>query len=696
MKYSYIWLKELSKTKKIPKQLAEILTMRAFELEGMKTEEKETQLEFSILPNRAHDALSHIGMAREICAVEGRKFILKFNFRKLLKLNFRKKLKVEIKDRKLCPRYIGAVLENIKVGPSPKWMQEKLLVCGVKPINNIVDITNYVMLETGQPLHAFDLDKIESETPNPKPQIPNKSKLPITNYRFQVLVRRAKKGEKIRLLDEKEYELSENDLVIADREKALALAGVMGGLGSSVSEKTKAILLEAANFNSTSIRRTRMAHGIITESSYRFEREIDPNLAEEGMARAIELMREIGGKNVKITALADVYPKKVKPWQIKLDANYTNNLLGEKIPVAKMKKILENIGLKILGNRISKWDVEIPTRRIDLKTQEDLIEEIGRIYGYENIKEQAPIVEVKTPPQNTKRNFENKLRDILTGLGFSEVMNYSFYGADDIAKCNLKVEDHIEVANPLSLDQQYLRRNLISNLLKNVKLNLKNFPKVQIFEVGKKFRNNKGKFMEYGHLAGALADSLAKDGLFFELKGKIEALLGKFGYQNATKYEALMNPEMKFWHPSRTARIIINNQEIGKVGEVNPQILNNYGIKKRVAVFDLKISGLLEMKLLEKQYRPISKYPSVERDISMFVQKNTKFNEVITKINETGGKLIKSVDLFDIFEKDNQKSLALRLKIGSSTKTLTSSEIDSVMKKIISALEKELRVKVRK
>ena len=257
-------------------------------------------MEFSILPNRGHDVLSHIGMAREICACEGRNFILKETFRHFLKVsfrkNFRKKFIVEIKDKKLCPRYIGAVLENIKVGPSPKWVRERLLVCGVKPINNIVDVANYVMLETGQPLHAFDESMINDQ-----------------GSRIKIIVRRAKKGEEIKLLDEMTHKLRDNDLVIADSGKALALAGVIGGFDSSITSKTTSIILESANFNSTSIRKTRTAHNLITESSHRFEREIDRKLAEVGIARAVELIKEICGKNVEIAAMADVYPKKVKP-----------------------------------------------------------------------------------------------------------------------------------------------------------------------------------------------------------------------------------------------------------------------------------------------------------------------------------------------------------------------------------------------
>jgi phenylalanyl-tRNA synthetase beta chain len=670
MKYSYTWLKELSGTKLPPEKLADLLMMRSFEFEEKNKEGKETQLEFAILPNRAHDMLSHIGMAREICAVEGRRFNLTFNVRSVLTLNVRK-LKVEIKDKKLCPRYIGAVIEKLKVAPSPKWMQERLLVSGVKPINNIVDITNYVMLETGQPMHAFDA----GET--------------IGN----IIVRKAKKGERMKLLDEKEYELSENDLVIADSEKALALAGVMGGYDSSISSKTTSIVLESANFNSTNIRKTRTRCNIITESSYRFERDIDPNLAEMGAERAIELLQKFGGSNVKLTAYADNYPKKLKPWQVKLNSDYVNSLLGEKIPVSKIKNILENLGL---GVKISKniLNCEIPTRRLDLKTQEDLIEEIGRIYGYENIPAKAPMVELSTPAINEKRILEDKLRDILIGSGFSEVMNYSFYGADDIEKCGLGIEGHFEVANPMNPDQQYMRTSLIPGILKNVELNLKNFEKFSIFEIGRVYKKSRNDLPdEKTVLCSAIVDPSTKDSLFFELKGNIEAILENLGVKNI-KFET---PEKNyFFHPTRIAEIKLDNTIIGKIGEINPQLASQYGIKHKVAVFFLRVDELMKSTDHNKEYNSISKFPSVKRDISMFVKKNTKYNEIVKKIREADKKLILGVELFDIFEKEGEKSMALRVEIGSREKTLTSGEIDGAMAKIVLKLEKDLKVKVRK
>lgn len=674
MKYSYNWLKELSGTKLSPEKMADLLTMRAFEFEEMKKEGKETQLVFDVLANRGHDALSHIGMAREICAVEGRKFNPTFNVGSALTLNVGK-LRIEIKDKNLCSRYIGAILENIEVKSSPKWMQERLLVSGVKPINNIVDITNYVLLETGQPLHAFDAKRVSEGST------------------FGIAVRRAKKGEKIQLLDEKEYALNEDNLVIADSEKALALAGVMGGFESGITDETSSIVLESANFDPVSIRKTRVQHALGTESSYRFERDIDPNLAETAALRAIELIKQFGGKNARVAAYSDVYPKKIKPWSVRLDINYVKSLLGENIPDKKIRNILEILGIGVKTQK-NIFNCEIPTIRLDLKTQEDLIEEIGRIFGYENIPAKAPCVELQMPMRNEKIILEDKLRDILIGSGFSEVMNYSFYSADDIEKCGLGIEGHYEVANPMNPEQQYMRTTLIPGILKNVELNLKNFEKFSIFEIGRIYLNPNAKMPdEKNMLAGALVNEADKKDIFFELKGKIEAL-----FETLLLEVEFVEPKIagSICHPKRSAVIKTKDKIIGYICEINSQILNEYKIKTRVAAFELNVEDMLGLVSFQKEYKAISKFPSVKRDISMFVGEKTKYADIESKIYSAGGKMVLGVELFDIFEKENEKSLALRVEIGSREKTLASAEIDGVMKNIVAKLEKDLRVKVRK
>jgi phenylalanyl-tRNA synthetase beta chain len=649
----------LTKTTKIGQNLGEYLNLNDY------------QIQLDVLANRGHDALSHVGMAQEICANEGRK-LKNGDLISIQGISSpSRRLKIEIKDKKLCRRYMGALISGIEVMPAPLWMQARLKACEVRPINNIVDITNYVMLETGQPLHAFDASKTAEN----------------------IIVRKAKKNEKLKLLDEKEYILGENNLVIADSKKALALAGVMGGLDSSIMSDTESIILEAANFDPVNIRKTRVAHGLNSESSYRFERDIDPNLAERAAARAIELLQEYGGENVKLISFSDVYPKIIKPWQIKLNVDYASRLLGEKVPVSKIKNILENVGL---GVKISKniLSCEIPTIRLDLKTQEDLIEEIGRIYGYENIAAKAPMVELSAPVVNEKVVFEDKLRNILSGLGFSEMLNYSFYSADDIEKCGLSIEGHYEVANPMNPDQQYMRTSLIPGVLKNIALNLKNFDEFSIFEIGRIYKKSKNNIpIEKTVLCSAIVNTSAKDNSFFELKGKLEALIANLGIRNI---EFALPEKNFFFHPVRVAELKLDGIVIGKIGEINPQLSSQYGIKNRTAVLFLRIEELIKLTNQAVEYSSIGKFPSVKRDISMFVNEKTKYADIEKKIIEAGGKLVLEVELFDIFEKAGEKSMALRVEIGSSEKTLTSEEIEGVMKKIISKLEKDLKVKVRK
>ncbi|MFA6285289.1 MAG: phenylalanine--tRNA ligase subunit beta [Parcubacteria group bacterium] len=629
------------------------------------------QIQLDVLANRGHDALSHVGMAREICALENKK--LKYNFGNFAKKNSKEaKFGIKIKDPKLCRRYIGTLIEGIDVTPSPEWIQTRLKVCGVRPINNIVDITNYVMLETGQPLHAFDSKKTTGN----------------------IIVRRAKNGEVVKLLDEKEYRLNENNLVIADSKKALALAGVMGGFESSISSDTSSIILESANFDPVNIRKTRVGCGLNTESSYRFERDIDPNLAEIAMARAIDLIKKFCGKNIKIASTADMYPNKINPWKIRLELAYADKLLGEKVSLIRIKTILENLGMSVKSGT-KYFDVEIPTIRLDLKTQEDLIEEIGRIYGYENIFAKAPCIELQTPMRNEQRILEDKLRDILIGSGFSEMMNYSFYSQSDIEKCGLDAKNHFEVANPMNPDQQYMRTSLIPGILKNIELNLKNFEKFSIFEIGRIYLDPNAKIPdERAILSGALVDLENKKNIFFELKGKMEALLDCLGIESADFVEPKLAGTI--FHPSRTVVIKANGKIIGCLGEINPQVSSEYKIKTRVAAFELNIADILSLSSLQKEYKSISKFPSVKRDVSMYIDEKTKYADIKSKIYNAGGKLVLGVELFDIFEKEGEKSMALRVEIGSREKTLTSEEIDGVTKKIIEKLEKDLKVKVRK
>lgn len=670
MKYSYNWLKELSKTKKLPEQLAELLTMRAFEVESVEKIKGDSVLEIKVLPDRGHDALSHIGMAREIAALEGRE--LKYKFKKLPSLKA-KNLSVKIQDKKLCSRYIGAIIENIEIKESPEWIKVQLENLGMNSINNIVDATNYVMLELGQPLHAFDI-----------------STLATRNLQLEIIVRKAKDREEIKLLDGSVKKLTSEDLVIADSERALAIAGIKGGVDAEINISTKMIVLEAANFNSIAIRKSRMRLGLPTDAAMRFEKEIDPNLAELAMARVIEIIEMFGGVTQEI---ADAYPSKIKDWKIKLNLDYVNKLLGENVPAVAVKKILNSLGLKISGAGKT-ITVIVPTFRVDLKTQEDLVEEIGRIYGYEKVRSQTPKVDLKAAEINSQRLFERKAKNILGGIGFLEVYNYSFYGERDAEFARLEIAKHLKLENPLNPDQALLRVSLIPGILKNIYENLKHFKDFRIFESGRVYEKNSGALPnEKRMLVGAVVLENQKDGVFYETKGCIESLLNNLGIEGY--YFEAKSIVDDLWHAGRSAEIKIGQKTIGRVGEINPQVLEDFGIQKRIACFEFDLDTFQKNAALVKTYKTISKYPAIIRDISMMAQNKIKVADIIKNIRKNGGTLVQNIELFDIFQKENKNSFAFHIKFGAN-RTLESREVDAAMQKIIQALEKYLGVEIRK
>ncbi|MFZ2193377.1 MAG: phenylalanine--tRNA ligase subunit beta [Candidatus Moraniibacteriota bacterium] len=638
--------------------------------------EDDTIFEIKVLPDRAHDAMSHVGVAREISVLENRKFEYDFEGLKLSNKKS-KKLTVKIDDKKLCSRYIGAVMENVEIKDSPGWMKQRLEASGIRPINNIVDATNYVMLELGQPLHAFDGEKIS-----------NKNKL-------QIIVRRAKDKEKLVLLDDSVLELNNSDLLITNGETPLALAGIMGGKDSGINENTKTIILEAANFNATNVRRSRTRLGVKTESSDRFEKDIDPNLAEKAIVRIVEILEHTAG--AKLEGVVDVYPNKIKSWKIKLDLDYVNNLLGENIPKKEVVKILNLLGMKT-SSASNKIVVEIPTYRIDIRTQEDLIEEIGRIWGYEKI-EAKPLIEPVIPAKiNEILSFERKLGEIAIGFGFDEMYNYSFYSELDAKNCALDNVKHFELSSPMNPDQKYVRISLVPNILKNIKTNLKNFESLNIFEIGKSYYPNNENVEERRMLV--MAQVLEKDKnaeTFYSLKGVVENLLEKIGAdENSIAFNETKLPKNHLGHPSRSAEILIDDEKIGMVGEINLVVLGKYKVGKRVAICELDTEKLLKISQKEIVYKTLQKFPTIIRDISMLAKGETKAIEIQKLIKKIGGNLVLNVSMFDVFFKDGQTSFAYHIEFGASERTLENVEVDEVIGKIVLGLEKELGLEIRK
>jgi len=677
MLFSYNWLQSFFK-KKLPKpeKLAELLTMHSFETTCHQSSviSHQSVLDIAVLPNRGPDCFSHLGIAREIAAITGLRYT---GPTCAIKEDKNKKasdfVSVEVKPLQACPRYTARVICDVKVGFSPKWLRERLKVCGLRPINNVVDVANYVMLETGQPLHAFDGEKLLDR---------------------KIIVRFAKEGERIVTLDEEKYDLDGNILVIADAKKPVAIAGIKGGKAPEIDLKTKVVVLESANFNSRVIRRGSKRIDLKTDASWRFEHGLDPNLTELAINRAASLIQEVAGGKVA-QGLVDFYPKKVLPKRIKLDLDYIERLLGVKIPQKEIKNILKRLNFRLSKVALWKIEVEVPTFRLDVSLPEDLIEEIGRIYGYQKIPACFPIAVLQPPKRNLDIFWEDLTKDILKEVGFSEVYNYSFISEKDREVFKYKNTEIVEVENPTSFDFQYLRPSLIPNLLKNIEKNFRSFAEIKIFELGKIFKKD---FKEKKALTGVITGEA-----FYQAKGVVDLLLNKMGISNVWYDEYQPTSEeskISIWQPKKCAEIKVNHEEIGFLGEISPRVLDSLKIGAKVTVFDIDFEKLSKLASEEHEYQPISRFPSAIRDLAILVPRETRVEEVLNKIETAGGLLIRDIDLFDIYEGEElpagKKNLAFHIIYQAQDRTLTSKEIDEIQDRIIKVLESVSDWEVRK
>jgi len=645
-------------------------------------------METDVLPNRMPDCSGHIGVAREIATILGsrsRAPIYKFREDREKKIN--DVLKLKVKDKKLCPRYCAKVITGIKVKRSPKWLEKRLVACGIEPINNIVDSTNYVMLETGQPLHAFDLDKISNS---------------------EIIVRKAKEKEKITALDGKTYYLKKDYLVIADQKEPIAIAGVKGGKRASITASTKTIVLEAANFDRLSVYRASKKLKIQSDAALRFSSGLDPNLPEEAMEGICNLIQEIvPGKVLK--GIIDFYPKKNLPKKIKLDLNYVKDLVGIEIPKRKIIKIFKNLGFSFIYRSSTKSSglmVKVPTFRQDISIPEDLIEEIVRISGYQRIRGKLPVLPIMIPKKNEEVLWERRIKEILKGLGFTETYNYSFISDKDehffrgINK-NLQL---IEIKNPTSSNTKYLRSSLVPNLLKVIGQNQARFRKINIFEIGhtfywQKLKSKKQQVLEKKMLSGLIS---GKD-KFFELKGKIEAFLKDIGIANIllVSYKSISKAITKnFWQVQNSAKMKVNHTEVGFLGKISRKVSNFYQIEEPIFAFEINLEEMLKLVIEEHEYKAPSQYPEMIRDVAVLVPTATLAGEVMEKIHIGGGSLVRDVEIFDVFEGPSlpkgEKSLAFRVVYQAKDRTLTSKEVEKIQAKIINLLERNSSWEVRK
>ncbi len=684
MKASYSWLKEYVDVKLDPEKLAGLLTMAGVSVVSCKKISGDYIFEFEITANRP-DCLSVIGIAREAAALLGKKLKLP---RELTsgpppQINKRMdpagKVHITIKDLELCPRYTARVIKNIEVKQSPDWIRERLISVGLRPVNNVVDITNFVLFETGQPLHAFDLDKLEGG----------------------ICVRRAGRGERIITIDNIPRTLAEGTLVIADEDGPVAIAGVMGGVKTEVTRLTKKILLESAFFNPVSVRRTSRALGISSESSYRFERRTDNGMLLGASRRASALICATAGGEIK--ALTDLGRKNVHSKIIKFDPEKAGSVLGISLKKSRAGGILKSLGFSVKDNKGS-MSVARPSFREDIKSEIDITEEIARIYGYENIPLTIPGIVGNTKIKDLGNILEEKIKQTLMRTGLDEIITYGLIKKNSVNGLGFGEEEIIALRNPLSIDQEIMRPSMLPGMLGVVSYNLNRKAKrLSLFEAGKIYREKNGRHTEEPVLSACLCGIRKenwKDGKrefdFFDIKGVFERLLSELAINGAS----FKKSEIEGFDKNAASDIEHNGKIIARLGEVDKKICGSFDIEKKVFYGELYMKLLLkEAKFLERRYKPLSKYPSVTRDISVILDANIASSDVIDTIKETGRPLVKYASLADCYSgkqiPEGKRGLLYRIEYRSDEKTLQDAEVDRLHAEIKSALTSKLGISFR-
>jgi len=613
------------------------------------------------------DLWGHYGIAREVAALIGtklEKISPKVSAKTVNKST--KDLSVEIKNPTLCPRYIGVRISGIKIEESPEWLKQKLRSAGHATYNNVVDITNFIASELGQPMHAFDSRFIEGG----------------------IIVRTAKKDEKMTTLDEKERKLTDKMLLICDHKKPVALAGIMGGRNSEIQRDTNEIIFEAANFNAPSVRKTSVALGLRTESVQRFEKSLDPALPKLAMLRAIELILELCPSAKLASEIVDINNSKPKNLVIKTTPARICNKIGTKISEKEITRILKSLAFEVkkVGEELV---VSVPSFRStkDIEGEDDIIEEVARIFGYENIPSILPKLPTKLPKENLERSLKHKARNIISlGLGFTEISNYSFYSADDLKKNNLDEKNHIKLLNYLSQDQTHLRVSMLPNMLKSLHETLKHQTSIKIYEIGHTYRET-GEYMplEEKWLIGLTSGG----NTFFAAKGATEVFLDKFGADNTKLLPSKKHPP--YAHPSKCIDIAVRGQNVGHIYEIHPEVLKKYDIETPVAAFEINFTKLVSLGQRTHKYTAIPKFPALEFDVSVIFPENISAGKAQQSIKKASKDLIKGIELFDIYRgkglDSKEKALAYHIILRAKDRTLTDEEMKEVQKKVFENLE---------
>ncbi|MBI4683440.1 MAG: phenylalanine--tRNA ligase subunit beta [Nitrospirae bacterium] len=683
MKASYNWIKEFVDISMPPKELAHTLTMAGFEVEAIEQVDDDTIFDIGITPNRP-DCLSIRGIAREISAIIG--LPIKDNPVKIDKEEGEGP-DIDIDNPDLCPRYCSRIVSGIKTGPSPEWLSKRLESCGIRSTSNIVDITNYILLELGQPMHAFDLDTLSGK---------------------KIVVRKAGEVKSFTTLDNEKRPLSKDTLLIWDGEKPVAIAGVMGGQNTEVSEGTVNVLLESAYFNPASVRRTSKLLNLSTESSYRFERGIDLEAVSFALDRAAQMITENTGGQV--TAISDKYPDTFKPQKISFSADKVSSVIGVDIEKSFIEKTLVNLGFKI---ELAEEGMVAtpPSFRNDVEKDVDIIEEVARLYGYDKIPSTLPVMQMSPASEHRTQELVKALKSSMVNSGFSEVINYSFMNPDVLDKLNLSSDDKrrnlIYIKNPLRNEDSAMRTSLIPALFNNISLNLNRGEKMlRFFEISRVFLPTDRKLPDeivqmaaVFHKKKASSIWQSKHDGFYDLKGALENIFAELKLSNVSFIKD-SNAAETYLHPGKAGYIMIDNNKAGYIGALHPGVAEAFDIKGDITVAEIyNIDTIINMIPSKITYASLPKYPYVERDAAIVVNDDVTVSDVMKVIHGMESDLIETVNLFDIYKgkpvPEDKKSLAFSIRYRSAERTLTDSEVDQLNSEIIKRLQDNLNVELR-
>ena len=660
MKFSYNWLRELvDGLDTPPRELARLITLKTAECEGVEETGGDSIVEVDnkSLTHRP-DLWGHHGMAREVAAILGKRLLDPVKARDIAGPPA---IGVQIEDYSLCPRYSALVFDNVTVRPSPAWMAQRLESVGLNAINNIVDVTNLVMAELAQPMHAFDAAKLKGG----------------------IVVRPAGLGERIDALNGEGYDLDPSNLVIADASGAVAIAGVIGGALSAISEGTTRMVLESANFNASSVRKTSSRLKLRTDASMRFEKAQDPVNTIRGLERALELLEQVSSGIRLVDGVADAYRPLPPPPPIVLPLDWLDRKLGRAIPASEVRSILESLNFQVTETDPRIFSVCVPSWRAtkDISMKDDLVEEIGRMVGYDTIVPVAPLAPARVPHTNPTRDFHDRVREMAAAQGFTEVKNYSFVSEEMARAFSLDPAAHVEVANPIAADQNLLRRSLLPGIWKNIRDNSRNFDSFCLFEIGREIAPEG----ETPHFAAAIYSKDDGAAGLFELKRLAECLLPGVRVRppvSAKSYE----------HPRRAAEVLHGETVIGRLFEFHPRLMES----GRAAALDLDLALMERLQPPMPSYEPLRRFPSSAFDLSVVAPPRALIGDVEAELSRhAGADLLSIAFLRDFTLDDGRRSLSYRLTVGASDRTLTSEEVNAIRARVIEGMRQagfELRV----